>query len=824
MDSVAAQIQGMQLYQQTELMFQGSQGKYIQQNLEQLGQYSEPVGINLQKLSQELSNVEIAHRDVKMKLETARAMCSYLSMMPGPIATINTLKGIPQGSNAIARMNVWNALTLHLNTLAMETKRSRIMSELENTWTMEKLIKFGKQIDICLCTFRQFIEEANLVPIPENASYKHYQDFLAALTDHVKKMIFLPEQIVTLGVLIAHGRNCSKYEMVRRLITMLHLALNIKVRNASSSERKADAIVQYMQIGDDKDRETLYAEILQIIGQHYGFSCQCPFHYDLNLPPNWLEFETECPQWQDIEQLLKDQRGTKNIQVQYIPDQDIREEIQYRIFSGMTRQLTNTSMVAQPCEKQDQDPYCKAFHLTYSREHILTLLLKLMDHFPNAGMNFLNKRLHRLEVMNMLLCQCSHHKKFRELTQYKSSCIQSWAQTLQIHQRDEDTPERVKLGGLRKQFVIPQIWDCERAGDQIPKYIPDRIKAAAEGSLVISMINHMAPDQATLAKLMWCINEYTESLTRQNGNHRLGMTWQRSRTYRTFVRIFRTRPRGPSYGIPVTPCYHPSQVVPPVLPNLESPNFTTVTPPKKPRTETLPVMGNHLLSPEHQAVAALNPTVTFPNPLTISIPYLLPNYNSVMPGVTAKRKVEEVPATLLKQNTDQGVFKTPLPRIISKGASRMQPPPGIRTQPLPPDQRHFPPGPQKAIRVPTRILRRKESEYERGSLRVQPARQTQTPTKMMREVDEVQQIQKLISAEEMARATRDQEMGTPASQDPQNSNQEVEQSEQDQNQVSEEKLSNTSHETSSSDSLDLEEMMEQTELKTVHQSSPVKES
>ena len=706
----------------------------------------------------------------------------------------------------------------------METKRSRIMSELENTWTMEKLIKFGKQIDICLCTFRQFIEEANLVPIPENASYKHYQDFLAALTDHVKKMIFLPEQIVTLGVLIAHGRNCSKYEMVRRLITMLHLALNIKVRNASSSERKADAIVQYMQIRDDKDRETLYAEILQIIGQHYGFSCQCPFHYDLNLPPNWLEFETECPQWQDIEQLLKDQRGTKNIQVQYIPDQDIREEIQYRIFSGMTRQLTNTSMVAQPCEKQDQDPYCKAFHLTYSREHILTLLLKLMDHFPNAGMNFLNKRLHRLEVMNMLLCQCTHHKKFRELTQYKSSCVQSWAQTLQIHQRDEDTPERVKLGGLRKQFVIPQIWDCERAGDQIPKYIPDRIKAAAEGSLVISMINHMAPDQATLAKLMWCINEYTESLTRQNGNHRLGMAWQRSRTYRTFVCIFRTRPRGPSYGIPVTPCYHPSQIVPPVLPNLESPNFTTVTPPKKPRTETLPVMGNHLLSPEHQAVAALNPTVTFPNPLTISIPYLLPNYNSVMPGVTAKRKVEEVPATLLKQNTDQGVFKTPLPRIISKGASRMQPPPGIRTQPLPPDQRHFPPGPQKAIRVPTRILRRKESEYERGSLRVQPARQTQTPTKMIREVDEVQQIQKLISAEEMARATRDQEMGTPASQDPQNSNQEVEQSEQDQNQVSEEKLSNTSHETSSSDSLDLEEMMEQTELKTVHQSSPVKES
>ena len=510
------------MYQQTELMFQEAQGKYIQQNLEQLGQYSGPTGINLQKLSQELSNVEVAHKSAKIKLETARAMCSYLAMLPGPIATINTLKGIPHASNAVARMNVWNALTLHLNTLAVEIRRSRIMSELENTWTMDKLVRFGKQIDVCLCTFRQFIEETNLVPIPENAQYKHYQDFLTALTDHVKKMIFLPGQILTLGVLIAHGRNCSKYEMVQRLITMLHLALNIKVRNATSSESKAEAIVQYMQIGEDKDRETLYTETLQIIGQHYGFACQCPFHYDLNLPPNWLEFETECPTWEDVEQLLKDERGTKNIEVQYIPDQDVREELHYRIYSGMARQLTNTSMLAQPCAKQDQELYCRAFHLTYSREHILTLLLKLMDHFPNAGMSFLNKRLHRLEVMNMLLCQCSHHTKFRELTQYKSSCVQSWAQSLKGHQRDEDTPERTKLGGLQRQFVIPQIWDCEKAGDQIPKFIPDRFKAAVEGSLVIGMLNHMAPDQATLAKLMWCINEYTESLTRQNGNHRLG--------------------------------------------------------------------------------------------------------------------------------------------------------------------------------------------------------------------------------------------------------------------------------------------------------------
>ena len=66
-------------------------------------------------------------------------------------------------------------------------------------------------------------------------------------------------------------------------------------------------------------------------------------------------------------------------------------------------------------------------------------------------------------------------------------------------------------------------------------------------------------------------------------------------------------------------------------------------------------------------------------------------------------------------------------------------------------------------------------------------------------------------------------MSTPNSQDSQNLNQEVDNKGQDQSQASEGKLSNTSHESTSSESLDLEEMMEQTEVKTVHQSSPVKE-
>ena len=215
-----------------------------------------------------------------------------------------------------------------------------------------------------------------------------------------------------------------------------------------------------------------------------------------------------------------------------------------------------------------------------------------------------------------------------------------------------------------------------------------------------------------------------------------------------------------------------------MVPTLELPTIPAVTPPKKPRTEPTP-LGQQLVPPEQQTT--LNAAMTFPNPLTISIPYIFPN--PAIPGVTAKRKVEEVRAE--KPLEQSNVFKVPLPRIISTGANRMKPPPGIRTQPLPPDQRHFPPGPQKTIRVPTRILRRKESEYERGSLRVQPVRQTQTPTNLMKEVDEVQQIQQMISAEEMARAKVDQEMSTSCPQSPQiQSPQQVEQSEQDQNKVS----------------------------------------
>ena len=430
----------------------------------------------------------------------------------------------------------------------------------------------------------------------------------------------------------------------------------------------------------------------------------------------------------------------------------------------MTRQLTNTSLMAQPDRMQDQELYCRAHHLTYSREHMLMLLMKLMDHFPNADLNFINLRLHKLEVIHVQLCRCPHHKKFRELTQYKSSSVQNWTQSLKVHQRDEDTPTRMRLGGLKKQFVLPQIWDCARAGAQIAKYIPDRIKAASEGSLIINMINHMAPAQATLARLMWCINEYSESLIRQNSNSLLGKIWTRSATYRTFVRIFRTRPRGPIYGIPIAPFCHSSQAMNPAVPTMIDQQNLAVTPPKKPRTETLPELTP--LEIPLPAMTTLNSKQIVPNPqmvLNPNVSYIYPNHNAIPPNTAAKRKVEEIRSeALLNQTLEQpAVFKTPLPRIINTGTNRMRTPPGIRTQPLPPDQRHFPPGPQKALRVPTKILRRKESEYERGSLRVQTGKQNQTPTNVMREVTEVQQMQKMLTAEEQIRGRRDQEMSTP---------------------------------------------------------------
>ena len=138
---------------------------------------------------------------------------------------------------------------------------------------------------------------------------------------------------------------------------------------------------------------------------------------------------------------------------------------------------------------------------------MLMLLIRLLDHFPKADPGFINMKLHKLEVINMQLCECVHHQKFRELTQYNPRCVLNWTQILKIHQRDEDTPAKMRLGGLKKQYVLPQLWDCERANQNIAKYIPDRVRMASEEHLVFSMVNHMSPSQATIARMMRYISE-----------------------------------------------------------------------------------------------------------------------------------------------------------------------------------------------------------------------------------------------------------------------------------------------------------------------------
>ena len=69
-------------------------------------------------------------------------------------------------------------------------------------------------------------------------------------------------------------------------------------------------------------------------------------------------------------------------------------------------------------------------------------------------------------------------------------------------------------------------------------YIPDRIKEATKGALVMNLLQGKPESQIEVAKLYWAINEYTEVMTRQ-GNSQLGQIWMSSASYRTFVHIFR---------------------------------------------------------------------------------------------------------------------------------------------------------------------------------------------------------------------------------------------------------------------------------------------
>ena len=520
-DSVTQQLQGIQLYQFSDDLHQQSKGKTIQENLN-LGQYSnQEIVMNHQKLNQELNNLEQAYKDLREKLGTARALFTYQAMLPGPVVTMDTLQGIPKGTDTISKMNLWAVLTLHMNTIAQEFKRSRVLKQMESQLTLNNLTNQGKQLDTYLCIFRLFLQEISLAPILDSAPFKHFENFMAALTDHVKKMIFDPGEVLTLAVLLGHARNCTRYSVIRRMLVVLQLGLNAKVRGSNSIPNKAANIIPYLRIGDNTSEASLEHEVREIIAQHYYFTCDCKFHCDMNIPPNWLEFERSGPTWQEVESELKAKKTSQRLDTTFVPEIEIRDELQYKVHILLITQLTNSFVISQPMTKDEQEQYCKANHMTYHRDHMIVFLIRLMDHFPKENLEFINRKLHKLEVAIMQLCPCIHHLKFREITQYNNNSILGWTNMLKANRRMEDTPIRIRLGGPRKQFLLPQLWDCETSGKNIGMYIPNKIKEATNGSLVLNMLQGKSESQVEIAKLYWAVNEYSEAMARQ-GNCQLG--------------------------------------------------------------------------------------------------------------------------------------------------------------------------------------------------------------------------------------------------------------------------------------------------------------
>ena len=108
----------------------------------------------------------------------------------------------------------------------------------------------------------------------------------------------------------------------------------------------------------------------------------------------------------------------------------------------------------------------------------------------------------------------------------------------------------------------------------------------------------------------------------RQGNCQLGQVWMTSASYRTSVHIFRSRPRGPIYGVQMSPVIHLSQVLPvPLIPTMTNlPAYAAVTPPvitppKRPRflppSETPPVEQSVAQPLEYGLVGMSHTSVTF---------------------------------------------------------------------------------------------------------------------------------------------------------------------------------------------------------------------
>ena len=348
--------------------------------------------------------------------------------------------------------------------------------------------------------------------------------------------------------------------------------------------------------------------------------------------------------------------------------------------------------------KDEQEQYCKSNHMTYNRDQMIVFLIRLLDHFPKENLEFLNQKLHKLEVAMMQLCPCVHHVKFREMTQYNNNSFLGWINMLKANKRMEDTPLRIRLGGPRKQFLLPQLWDCETLGKTMGMYIPGRIKEASKGSLVMNLLQGRSESQIEVAKLYWAINEYTEAMARQ-GSTQLGQVWIGSASYRTFVHIFRSRPRGPIYGVQMSPVIHPSQVMPmPTMANLPAYAAVTppiITPPKRPRflppSETPQHGDQGFTQPLHYRIVGMSHTsVTFQSDSNSN---RVPDQRQVSNVTSAKRKIEE-----------QAVLPTDSPQSPQQQIVRPRAPERPKRSQV--EQKYFPPGPQKVIRTPIHILKR----------------------------------------------------------------------------------------------------------------------
>ena len=70
---------------------------------------------------------------------------------------------------------------------------------------------------------------------------------------------------------------------------------------------------------------------------------------------------------------------------------------------------------------------------------------------------------------------------------------------LKANGRMEDTPQRMRLGDPHKQFLLPQLWDCDSAGKGIGIYIPSKIKEASNWSLVMNLLQGRSESQVGMA-------------------------------------------------------------------------------------------------------------------------------------------------------------------------------------------------------------------------------------------------------------------------------------------------------------------------------------